>query len=533
MTHFMRDLLKPIGARLADLRRVRLAGLLGLASVLLLASCVQNPVTGKKDFLLVSEDWELQIGAQQYLPLRQAQGGDYVVDPGVEAYVQAVGKRLAAQSDRRLPYEFHVINDSSANAWALPGGKISINRGLLVQLKNESELAAVLGHEIVHAAAKHGAKGQTRGIGLQLGVLTATVLGGREGYGQQAQLLSSVGAQLINSQYGQGAELEADRYGMTYMDRAGYDPQGAVELQRTFVKLSEGRSSDALSKLFASHPPSEKRVSQNIETARALGAGGELKAREYQAAIAPLMRSRKAYEAFDKAQLAFQEKDTASAAKLLRAAIRIEPREAHFHSLAGDIALSQNNLGTAKASFDKAISLNDEFYYYYLQRGRINEMQNNARAAQADYANSMKLLPTSAAQLSLGQYAERAGKESVAKRYYAMAAQAQGADGDKARAALMKLEPPAAQESQATRLLVRQGLTSRGTFAVELINQTSRNIAGVRLGISAGRGTPEQVLNVRQAIPAGQSRVVDTRRALTRPQSERMVVRILDTQVQR
>jgi len=103
--------------------------LLGLVSVLVISSCVQNPVTGKKDFLLVSEDWELQIGAQQYLPLRQSQGGDYVVDPGVEAYVRAIGNRLAVQSDRRLPYEFNVINDSTPNAWALPGGKISINRG--------------------------------------------------------------------------------------------------------------------------------------------------------------------------------------------------------------------------------------------------------------------------------------------------------------------------------------------------------------------------------------------------------------------
>lgn len=530
MTHSIRHLLKPVIAPLAAACRSRLPGMFCLASVLLLSACVQNPVTGKKDFLLVSEDWELQIGAQQYLPLRQAQGGDYVVDPGVEAYVQSVGQRLAAQSDRKLPYEFHVINDSSANAWALPGGKISINRGLLVQLKNESELAAVLGHEIVHAAAKHGAKGQTRGIGLQLGVLTATLLADREGYGQQAQVLSSVGAQLITSQYGQGAELEADRFGMTYMDRAGYDPQGAVELQRTFVKLSEGQPTDAFSQLFASHPPSAKRVKQNIATARTLGQGGDLKEREYQVAMAPLMRSRKAYETFDKAQQAFQKKDTRSASKLLQAAIRLEPREAHFHSLAGDIALSQKNLSSAKRSFDKAISLNDEFYYYYLQRGRINELQKNARAAQADYANSVKLLPTSAAQLSLGQYAERAGNDAVAKRYYAMAAQARGTDGDTARAALMKLDPP---ETQETRLLVRQGLTSRGTFAIELINQTSRNISGVRLGLSAGKGTPQQVLMVRKGIPAGQSRVVDTGRRLTRPQSERMLVQVLDAQIQR
>ena len=146
--------------------------------------------------------------------------------------------------------------------------------------------------------------------------------------------------------------------------------------------------------------------------------------------MARLMKSQRAYAAFDKAQLAFQQKKTKQASALLRDAMRIEPNEAHFHSLMGDIALSQNNLSSAKRSFDKAISLNDRFYYYYLQRGKINEMQKNSRAAQADYANSVKLLPTTAAQLSLGQYAERAGKLSVAKRYYAMAAQARGTRGD-------------------------------------------------------------------------------------------------------
>ncbi len=498
--------------------------------VLLLGSCVQNPVTGKKDFLLVSEDWELQIGAQQYLPLRQAQGGDYVADPEVEKYVRKIGMRLAAQSDRKLPYEFNVINDSTPNAWALPGGKISINRGLLVRLKNESELAAVLGHEIVHAAAKHGAKGQTRGMGLQLGVLTASILGAREGYGQQAQLLSSVGAQIINSQYGQGAELEADRFGMNYMAKAGFDPQGAVGLQRTFVELSKGQRSDALSRLFASHPPSEKRVAENMKTAQSLASGGRMGEDTYRRAMARLFKTQKAYEAFERAQQAFKKKNTQQAMAFLRDAIRQEPREAHFHSLAGDIAMAQQNLATAKRSFDKAIALNDQFYYYYLQRGKIFEQQRNARAAQADYARSVKLLPTTAAQLRLGQFAERSGKPQVAKRYYAMAAQARGDDASKARAALMRLEPPASKE---TRLLVRQGLTPQGTFAVQLINQTSRSVNNVQLGLQSAPGTPTRVQTIQQTIPAGQSRVVDTGRQLTARQAQQIKVTILSADIVR
>ena len=123
-----------------------------------LLGCATNPVTGRSELNIISESWELKTGKQHYLPMRQSQGGDYVADPKVQDYVRQVGNKLAAVSDRKLPYEFSVVNDSSANAWALPGGKIAIHRGLLTELKSEAELAAVLGHEIVHAAAKHGAK---------------------------------------------------------------------------------------------------------------------------------------------------------------------------------------------------------------------------------------------------------------------------------------------------------------------------------------------------------------------------------------
>jgi predicted Zn-dependent protease len=95
------------------------------------------------------------------------QGGDMVADPELTAYVQSVGQRIAAVSDSDLPYEFVVLNNGVPNAWALPGGKIAVNRGLLAELEDEAELAAVLGHEIVHAAARHGAQAVTRGTLLQ------------------------------------------------------------------------------------------------------------------------------------------------------------------------------------------------------------------------------------------------------------------------------------------------------------------------------------------------------------------------------
>jgi len=117
-----------------------------------LSGCATNPVTGRKELSLVSEAKEIDIGEQQYAPMRQSQGGDYVVDEELTKYISEIGQKLAAASDRKLPYEFKVLNSSVPSAWALPGGKIVINRGLLTELKDEAELAAVIGHEIVHAA---------------------------------------------------------------------------------------------------------------------------------------------------------------------------------------------------------------------------------------------------------------------------------------------------------------------------------------------------------------------------------------------
>ena len=101
---------------------------------LLASGCATNPVTGKTELTLVSEAEEIAIGQQQYLPAQQAQGGQYKVDEQLTRYVNTVVERLAAVSDRPLPYEIIVINDSTPNAWALPGGKMAINRGLLLEL---------------------------------------------------------------------------------------------------------------------------------------------------------------------------------------------------------------------------------------------------------------------------------------------------------------------------------------------------------------------------------------------------------------
>ena len=236
----------------------------------MVSGCTVNPVTGKSEMSFVSEATEIATGQEQYLPSQQSQGGLYQVDKELTRYVNEVGQRIARVSDRNLPYEFVVLNNSVPNAWALPGGKIAINRGLLLKLSSEAELAAVLGHEIVHSAARHGAKSMERGALLQ-GAITAASIGISDSdYGNYIVDSAELGARLLTHRYGRSAELESDYYGIQYMVRAGYDPRAAISLQETFVELSAGSGSSWMEGLFASHPPSGERVSKNRETVAAL-----------------------------------------------------------------------------------------------------------------------------------------------------------------------------------------------------------------------------------------------------------------------
>ncbi len=476
-----------------------------LAAAALLGGCVTNPVTGKKEVRLVGESWELDVGKQQYAPLRQMQGGDYVVDPAVERYVNAVGQKLAKVADRDLPYEFNVINDSTPNAWALPGGKISINRGLLVELQNEAELAAVLGHEIVHAAAGHGARGVTRGAALQAGVVA--VLIGSQGRVDPnvAQLGAGIGAQLINSKYGRDAERESDRYGVEYMHKVGYDPQGAVTLQEAFVRLSQGRNQDAFAQLFASHPASTERVANNRALAAKLPPGGDLGREQYQRVMARMLKARPAYEKYEEAKKLFADGNEGRAAQLVREAISIEPNEGHFYSFLGDIDRGKNNFSASKRAYDKAIELNPNFFYYYLGRGQLFEANGQQRAAKSDLNRSMQLLPTSVAQAALGNIATVERDFESAKKYYRAAASAGGSVGQDAMASLMRID---LEDNPGAYLQTAVGLRN-GTVVIQVKNPSPQAVTGLAIQLASAAGqTSTQRFN--GTLAAGKTQVIQT-----------------------
>jgi predicted Zn-dependent protease len=436
-----------------------------------LTACVINPVTGDRELALVSADQEISIGEQQYAPSKQMQGGDYSVDAALTSYVRGVGEKLAAVSDRDLPYEFTVLNSSVPNAWALPGGKIAVNRGLLTELDSEAELAAVLGHEIVHAAARHGALAMQRGLLLQGALLATAVAAQRGDYPGLVVGAANLGAQLITMRYSRDAELESDEYGMQYMARAGYDPQAAVSLQEKFVELSKKNGGDGgkLAELFASHPPSEERVEKNKATAATLAKGGDMGRERYQAATATLRKRAPAYEAYDEGRKALNEKHPADAKRQAQKAIELYPGEALFHGLLGDAELAAKDYDEALEHYGDAVARNDNFFYYHLQKGLTHAQLKQWEAAEGELESSIQLLPTAEAYYTLGTIAERRGNRAKALEYYAAAGQSPDDAGKAAQDAQVRLDLPA---NPGKYIAVRGALDDRGQLIVDVGNPT-------------------------------------------------------------
>jgi predicted Zn-dependent protease len=247
-------------------------------------------------------------------------------------------------------------------------------------------------------------------------------------------------SELVLQKYGRDAELEADHYGMKYMKRAGYDVNGAVTLQEMFVRMSGDKESDWFEGLFATHPPSQERVDANRKMAAKLGAGGEVGAEAYAAAMAKTMAAKPAYEAYEEGRKALGEKHPDVALQKAAQAIKLAPGEAQFHALKGDAYIQQKNLQAATQAYTDAIARNDSYFYYPLRRGLIAENQGKDDVARPDLETSARLLPTGIAAYALGNIASRANDLGLARKYYSAAAGSGGEVGKAAQQALARLD---------------------------------------------------------------------------------------------
>jgi predicted Zn-dependent protease len=226
---------------------MRFAALMLIAGAL--AGCARNPATGQNELMLVSESQEIQMG-RQYDSQVVATIGLYP-DPALQSYVQTLGTRLAATSERpTLPWTFRVVDDPAVNAFAVPGGFVYVTRGILAHITNEAQLATVIGHEIGHVTARHTAsqmsKEQLAGLGLAIGSIASQRIAQYAGAASQA-------LSVLFLKFSRDNENQADELGVRYSSRANFDSREMANVMRLLDKLS-GANGSRLPEWLATHP---------------------------------------------------------------------------------------------------------------------------------------------------------------------------------------------------------------------------------------------------------------------------------------
>lgn len=251
-------------------------------AVVSLGGCTVNPTTGRSQFNALSRDEEIALGTEAKAQMIVQEGGE-VANPELRSYVVEIGAKLAAVTEGdnpSLPWEFTLLNSDVINAYALPGGKVFMSRGLAEKLTSEDQLAGVLGHEVAHVTARHINDRMARMMGAQLGLGVAGLV-----LGDSGATLTELGGQLAQVamlSYDRGQELESDALGMRYMDRVGYNPSAQGDVMRVLLEASGGGGG---SDFFSTHPHPEARIAQVNElmaSTYASSANRKQKTSEYQ-----------------------------------------------------------------------------------------------------------------------------------------------------------------------------------------------------------------------------------------------------------
>lgn len=406
-------------------------------------ACVTNPVTGKSQLSLMGEEEEKRLGAEAYGPMIQESYGA-ATDPELQRFVDGVGQGLSKVSHRpALEYEFRVVNANYDNAFALPGGKICITRGLLSRMTTEDQLAGVVGHEIGHVTARHGAQQYTSQmlIGGLLGI-GAVVLESEEVKGAPLIMAAAgIGGQLVLLRYSRDHERQSDELGMEYMARAGYNPKGFVESME-ILKGAHDKEPSKLEAMFQSHPLTSERIETARQRAAAkypdkLGAPDRVDA--FRSATRQLKSEAPAFKLMDEGEKLLAKKDARGAAAKFDEAARLAPRQAILPALKAIALVEANELRSSREAAREAVRRDPALFHGRLAGGLSAYRLSDFRDAISELESAEKSV---GAQLVttyyLGRSFEALGDRTRASEKFLLIARS-GATGEQADYAKRRL----------------------------------------------------------------------------------------------
>ena len=368
-----------------------------MAAAGLVVGCATDPVTGKKQFMLVSEDQEIQID-KQYSPIQFSVDYGPVQDRRLNAYIDSVGQKMAARTHRPgMPYSFRVVNATYINAYAFPGGSIAATRGILLKLDNEAELAGLLGHELGHVNARHSAEQMSKGKLTQAVVGGISVLAGTQGaaYGDLAAQLGSISAGALLAFYSRDNEREADDLGMGYMVDNGYGSGGFVGLMEMLNSLSK-RKHNSAELLFATHPMSDERYQTAVNASQTTYKSALKKPvyrERYLDNIAKLRAQKGAIEEMQKGQESLLQKKYSEADLHFRNALKKTPNDYTALVLMATSQLVQQKWAIGRQYADMAKKVYPQEAQAYHLSGFSKIQLKKFEAAYNDFVSYDNLLP--------------------------------------------------------------------------------------------------------------------------------------------
>ncbi len=289
-------------------------------------SCTQvyDPLTGKKVFTVLPPKEEVAIG-NNLVPQAITEFEGQYPDKEVREYVKKIGLSIAQKTPRKLPYEFFITNSSVVNAFALPGGKIVITRGIFLLFDEECELAGVLGHELGHVNARHHARFLEKQMGLSFLLQIGALLLGGETLTERVILrLAEMGATLLSLKFSRDQEREADHLGVQFAARVGYDPRCMIKVFEKLKKEEKERPPEWLS----THPLPENRIKEIAALIEKLGITRNLKrnSEEFKRIKEKLLRTKKSYEVYEEGKKLFYRDLRKEALEKFEKAIKLYPR---------------------------------------------------------------------------------------------------------------------------------------------------------------------------------------------------------------
>jgi predicted Zn-dependent protease len=358
--------------------------------IFLLGCATTTNTTTNSGFTLLPESREIEIG-KSYVPIAIEKFDGIYPERDVQSYITQLGNRLARVAYRNLPYRFYLVNSEQINAFALPGGPVFITRGLLLKLENESQLVGVLAHELGHINARHHARFLEKMTALNILLNIGAIIVADKPYGQALIQFGEIGGQLLALKFSRDQEREADRLGIEFTVKSGYDPMGLIEVFEMFKRLEKTRPPEWLS----THPLPETRIVENTQFINSLSLSGALikDSEDFQRVRAQLLKTQPSFEEFHKGEKLYREGKKTLAKEHFTRAIDLWDKNYMAMVYLSFINLEEGNVGVAHDFATRAHQLVPNVFSTNYTLGIVHFRRGDHRESIKSLETARQLIP--------------------------------------------------------------------------------------------------------------------------------------------